>query len=172
MGNGASGDAFGVPFAEVHAAAKVGGQPAGAAQDRPDRKRPTFDSLTCSVDSDDNFVTLIRELSLPHRRQFGMIDKGTSYALTGTVFANDRAGIRSAEEHLRFAAGKFYINDQPTGAVVVQQPFGGSRASGTNYKAGSVWNLVKRVSPRTMKQTFLPARGYRYPYVQPDPGDA
>lgn len=87
------------------------------------------------------------------------------YALTGAVFAEDRAAVRHAAEVLRFAAGNFYINDKPTGAVVGQQPFGGSRASGTNDKAGSLLNLLRWVSPRTMKETFVPPTDWRYPFM-------
>ena len=94
-----------------------------------------------------------------------IIDGATGYGLTGSVFATDRAAIALAERELRHAAGNFYINDKPTGAVVGQQPFGGARASGTNDKAGSLWNLIRWVSPRTIKETFVPARDYRYPFM-------
>jgi 1-pyrroline-5-carboxylate dehydrogenase len=86
------------------------------------------------------------------------------YALTGAVFGTDRAAIARASEDLRFAAGNFYINDKPTGAVVSQQPFGGSRGSGTNDKAGSWQNLIRWVSPRSIKETFVPPTDYRYPH--------
>jgi len=89
----------------------------------------------------------------------------SDYALTGAIFANDRAAVDHATEKLRFAAGNFYINDKPTGAVVGQQPFGGSRASGTNDKAGSILNLQRWVSPRTIKETFVPATNYRYSFL-------
>ena len=89
----------------------------------------------------------------------------SAYALTGAVFSNDRGAARKAIEALRFAAGNFYINDKPTGAVVGQQPFGGSRASGTNDKAGSILNLMRWVSPRTIKETFVPPTDYRYPFM-------
>jgi 1-pyrroline-5-carboxylate dehydrogenase len=87
------------------------------------------------------------------------------YALTGAVFARDRAAIRDAQQTLRFAAGNFYVNDKPTGAVVGQQPFGGARASGTNDKAGSVWNLLRWLSPRAIKETFAPPTDHRYPHM-------
>ena len=87
------------------------------------------------------------------------------YGLTGAVIAQDRAAIVEAMDVLRFSAGNFYINDKPTGAVVGQQPFGGARASGTNDKAGSVLNLLRWVSPRSVKETFVPATDYRYPYM-------
>ena len=94
-----------------------------------------------------------------------VIDRTSPYALTGAVFARERSAIREATWALRNAAGNFYINDKPTGAVVGQQPFGGARASGTNDKAGSKINLLRWVSARTMKQTFSPPREYTYPYM-------
>jgi 1-pyrroline-5-carboxylate dehydrogenase len=87
------------------------------------------------------------------------------YALTGSIIAQDRAAIAEATDAMRFAAGNFYINDKPTGAVVGQQPFGGARASGTNDKAGSILNLVRWASPRAIKETFVPPTDYRYPYM-------
>ncbi|MGE3256251.1 L-glutamate gamma-semialdehyde dehydrogenase [Pseudonocardia sp.] len=92
------------------------------------------------------------------------IDGGSPYALTGAVIARDRTAIAQAAERLRFTAGNFYVNDKPTGAVVGQQPFGGARASGTNDKAGSMLNLLRWVSPRTIKETFVPPTSVRYPY--------
>jgi 1-pyrroline-5-carboxylate dehydrogenase len=89
----------------------------------------------------------------------------TPYGLTGSVFADDRAALVRAEEVLRYAAGNLYLNDKPTGAVVGQQPFGGARASGTNDKAGSAANLMRWVSPRVIKETFVPASDYRYPHM-------
>ena len=97
-----------------------------------------------------------------------LIDKGSPYGLTGAVFARDRAAIDRAEDTLRYTAGNFYVNDKPTGAVVGQQPFGGARASGTNDKAGSMWNLIRWVSPRSVKETFVPPTDYRYPFMDPD----
>ena len=94
-----------------------------------------------------------------------LIDTTTPYALTGAVFARDRAAVAEASTRLRNAAGNFYINDKPTGAVVGQQPFGGARASGTNDKAGSKLNLVRWVSARTVKETFVPPRDYKYPFM-------
>jgi 1-pyrroline-5-carboxylate dehydrogenase len=87
------------------------------------------------------------------------------YALTGSIFADDRTVVERASNALRFSAGNFYINDKPTGAVVGQQPFGGARASGTNDKAGSVLNLLRWVSPRTIKETFVPPTDHRYPHM-------
>ncbi|HEX5725128.1 MAG TPA: L-glutamate gamma-semialdehyde dehydrogenase [Longimicrobiaceae bacterium] len=95
-----------------------------------------------------------------------LVDQGTPYALTGAVFATDRRALLEADQALRFAAGNYYINDKPTGAVVGQQPFGGGRASGTNDKAGSILNLVRWVSPRTIKETFAPPRAYEYPFME------
>ena len=97
-----------------------------------------------------------------------LVDSTSAYALTGAVFSNDRYAIDEAHEALRYAAGNFYVNDKPTGAVVGQQPFGGARASGTNDKAGSLWNLIRWVSPRTIKETLVPPIDYRYPFLQPD----
>jgi 1-pyrroline-5-carboxylate dehydrogenase len=97
-----------------------------------------------------------------------LVDDTAPYALTGAVFANERSAIEEAHEALRYAAGNFYVNDKPTGAVVGQQPFGGARASGTNDKAGSMWNLIRWVSPRTVKETFLAPTDYRYPFLAPD----
>ena len=94
-----------------------------------------------------------------------LIDRGSTYGLTGAVFARDRDAIEQAGEKLRYAAGNFYVNDKPTGAVVGQQPFGGARASGTNDKAGSMWNLIRWVSPRTVKETFVPPTDYLYPFM-------
>ena len=94
------------------------------------------------------------------RETLDIVDRTSPYALTGAVFARDRAAIREAASALRNAAGNFYINDKPTGAVVGQQPFGGARASGTNDKAGSMLNLVRWVSARTIKETFVPPRDY------------
>ena len=98
-------------------------------------------------------------------RLLGTVDATSPYALTGAVFANDRAAVTQAMRVLRHAAGNFYVNDKPTGAVVGQQPFGGARASGTNDKAGSMLNLVRWISARSIKETFVPATDYRYPYM-------
>ncbi|UCC24326.1 MAG: L-glutamate gamma-semialdehyde dehydrogenase [Gemmatimonadales bacterium] len=94
-----------------------------------------------------------------------LVDTTSPYALTGAVFARDRAVLQQATEALRHAAGNFYLNDKPTGAVVGQQPFGGSRASGTNDKAGSAFNLLRWITPRTLKENFDPPRDYRYPFM-------
>jgi 1-pyrroline-5-carboxylate dehydrogenase len=101
-----------------------------------------------------------------------LVDSTAPYGLTGAVFSEDRSAIDDAREKLRYAAGNFYVNDKPTGAVVGQQPFGGARASGTNDKAGSMWNLIRWVSPRTIKETFTPPTDYRYPFMDTEPDTA
>ena len=100
-----------------------------------------------------------------YERILDVIDTGTRYALTGAVIADDREAVLTAQGRLRFAAGNFYVNDKPTGAVVGRQPFGGSRGSGTNDKAGSVLNLLRWTSARTIKETFVPATEYTYPHM-------
>src|SRR5205814_1108533 len=92
--------------------------------------------------------------------------------IDASSFETQRAAIEEAQDRLRYAAGNFYVNDKPTGAVVGQQPFGGARASGTNDKAGSMWNLIRWVSPRTIKETFTPPRDYRYPFLDSNPDSA
>jgi 1-pyrroline-5-carboxylate dehydrogenase len=94
-----------------------------------------------------------------------LVDRTSPYALTGAVFARERAAIREAVSGLRQAAGNFYVNDKPTGAVVGQQPFGGARSSGTNDKAGSFLNLVRWTSARSLKENFAPPVDYRYPFM-------
>jgi 1-pyrroline-5-carboxylate dehydrogenase len=94
-----------------------------------------------------------------------LVDGTSSYALTGAIFAQDRYAIDLASKILVNSAGNFYINDKPTGAVVGQQPFGGARASGTNDKAGSMYNLLRWVSARTIKETLISPTDYRYPFL-------
>ena len=131
--------------------------------------------------SDPDFRTMKEELFGPvvtayvypegkYRETLELVDKGAPYGLTGAIFSQDREAVEQAGEALRYTAGNFYVNDKPTGAVVGQQPFGGARASGTNDKAGSMWNLIRWVSPRTIKETFVPARDYRYPFLASDDG--
>jgi 1-pyrroline-5-carboxylate dehydrogenase len=110
--------------------------------------------LAVHVYDDDSWAPILAE-----------VEAAAPYALTGAVFARDRAAVVDAHHALRFAAGNFYINDKPTGAVVGQQPFGGARASGTNDKAGSIWNLLRWVSPRAIKETFVPPTDHRYPHM-------
>jgi 1-pyrroline-5-carboxylate dehydrogenase len=94
-----------------------------------------------------------------------LVDQTSPYALTGAIFAQERRAVEEAKEALRYAAGNFYVNDKPTGAVVGQQPFGGARASGTNDKAGSLLNLIRWVSPRTVKENFIPPHSFTYPFM-------
>ena len=94
-----------------------------------------------------------------------VVDRTSPYGLTGSIFADDRRAVIQAQQRLRYAAGNFYINDKPTGAVDGQQPFGGARASGTNDKAGSMFNLIRWVAVRTIKETLVPPTDYRYPYL-------
>ncbi|WP_300019021.1 L-glutamate gamma-semialdehyde dehydrogenase [Pseudonocardia sp.] len=109
--------------------------------------------LAVHVYDDGDFETVLKR-----------VDAGAPHGLTGAVIARDRAAVARASEALRFAAGNFYVNDKPTGAVVGQQPFGGGRASGTNDKAGSIYNLLRWVSPRTIKETFVPPTVSGYPH--------
>jgi 1-pyrroline-5-carboxylate dehydrogenase len=95
-----------------------------------------------------------------------LVDSSTAYGLTGAVFAEDRAAVAHAADVLRYTAGNFYVNDKPTGSVVGQQPFGGARASGTNDKAGTVWNLIRFASPRTTKENHLRVTDFRYPHLE------
>nr|MBP7497699.1 aldehyde dehydrogenase family protein [Bacteroidales bacterium] len=101
-----------------------------------------------------------------YEKTLEICDNTSPYALTGAVFSNDRYALMKACRALRYAAGNFYFNDKPTGAMVGQQPFGGSRASGTNDKAGSFLNLLRWTSPRTIKETLLPATDFRYDYMK------
>jgi 1-pyrroline-5-carboxylate dehydrogenase len=98
-------------------------------------------------------------------RTLRLCDEGSPYALTGAIFARDRKAIAHMTEALAHAAGNFYVNDKPTGAIVGQQPFGGGRASGTNDKAGSVLNLLRWTSARAIKETFLPPTHFAYPFM-------
>ena len=111
--------------------------------------------LTIYIYDDNNFEKILK-----------LIDNTSKYALTGAIFSKDRSVVLKTLEALKHSAGNFYINDKPTGAVVSQQPFGGSRSSGTNDKAGSYLNLLRWVSPRTIKENFVPDRNYRYPFLE------
>lgn len=102
------------------------------------------------------------------KEMFSIVDQSTHYALTGAVFAQDRSALEEATQGLRYSAGNFYLNDKPTGAMVGQQPFGGARASGTNDKGGSMLNLLRWISPRTIKENLRPPTNYRYPYMGKD----
>jgi 1-pyrroline-5-carboxylate dehydrogenase len=141
----------------------------GADKERGYFVRPT---LTQAQDAHSRFMTeeffgpIVTAFVYPDERfdeTLDLIDRTSAYGLTGALFSTERAAIRRASDRLRYAAGNFYINDKPTGAVVGQQPFGGARRSGTNDKAGSMWNLARWTSPRTVKETFAPAVDYRYP---------
>ncbi len=141
-----------------------------------DKTKGFFIEPTVILVTDPNYVTMCEELFGPvltiyvykdedYKKVLTLLDSTSPYALTGAVFAKDRAAISLTTEKLSHAAGNFYINDKPTGAVVGQQPFGGARASGTNDKAGSVLNLYRWVSPRTIKENFNPPLDYRYPFM-------
>ncbi len=144
-----------------------------------DKSEGYFIEPTVIQAKDPKYITMVEELFGPILTVFvfddnkweetlELLDNTSPYALTGAVFATDMGAVESASERLTNAAGNFYINDKPTGAVVGQQPFGGARASGTNDKAGSYLNLIRWVSPRTVKENFRPPEDYRYPYMQQD----
>lgn len=135
-----------------------------------------FIQPTVVVTTNPEFRTMVEEIFGPvltiyvypaeaYAETLALVDGTSEYALTGAVFAQDRYALNQATKALTNSAGNFYINDKPTGAVVGQQPFGGARASGTNDKAGSYLNLLRWVSPRTIKETFVPATDYRYPFL-------
>jgi 1-pyrroline-5-carboxylate dehydrogenase len=142
-----------------------------------DDSRGYFIEPTVIVAHNPRFKTMVEEIFGPvltvfvyedreYEATLRLCDETAEYALTGAVFARERRAVITATETLRGTAGNFYINDKPTGAVVGQQPFGGSRASGTNDKAGSALNLNRWVSPRTIKETFNPPRDFRYPFME------
>ncbi len=142
-----------------------------------DKSKGWFIEPTVILTTNPKYDTMERELFGPvltvyvyedakWEESLALVDSTSEYALTGAIFSGDRYAIETATKALTNAAGNFYINDKPTGAVVGQQPFGGARASGTNDKAGSVLNLLRWVSPRTIKETFVPAVDYRYPFLE------
>lgn len=142
-----------------------------------DKTKGYFIEPTIIEASDPKYVTMCEELFGPiltiyvydenkFEETLKLVDTTSLYALTGSVIATDRFAVELATNKLRNSAGNFYINDKPTGAVVGQQPFGGARASGTNDKAGSALNLYRWLSARTIKETFVPATDYRYPFLQ------
>jgi 1-pyrroline-5-carboxylate dehydrogenase len=144
-----------------------------------DKSNGYFIEPTIILAKDPKYVTMCEELFGPvltvyvydenkFEEACHLVDSTSIYALTGAIIAQDRYAIEKATQLLRNAAGNFYINDKPTGAVVGQQPFGGARGSGTNDKAGSMINLLRWVSPRTIKETFVPPVDYRYPFLQQD----
>lgn len=141
-----------------------------------DKKTGYFISPTVVVTTKPHFKLLEEEIFGPvvtiyvyndaeFAKTLHLCDQTSPYSLTGAIFANDRKAIELAERTLRFAAGNFYINDKPTGAVVGQQPFGGGRASGTNDKAGGIQNMLRWVSPRSIKETFVAPTDFRYPFM-------
>lgn len=141
-----------------------------------DKSEGYFIEPTVIVTTNPNFKTLVEEIFGPvltiyvyedkkWEQTLELVDTSSPYALTGAVFAQDRYALNVAQDKLRHSAGNFYINDKPTGAVVGQQPFGGGRASGTNDKAGSVLNLYRWLSPRTIKENFVPPTDYKYPFL-------
>ncbi|OIQ40969.1 MAG: 1-pyrroline-5-carboxylate dehydrogenase [Bacteroidetes bacterium MedPE-SWsnd-G1] len=141
-----------------------------------DKSKGYFIEPTVIVTSNPKYTTMCTELFGPvltvfvyedadWKNTLTLVDETSEYALTGAIFSQDRYAIDFAAKALQNAAGNFYINDKPTGAVVGQQPFGGSRGSGTNDKAGSIWNLLRWVSPRTMKEALVPPTDYRYPFL-------
>jgi len=141
-----------------------------------DKSKGYFIEPTVVVTSNSKFRTMCEEIFGPvltifvydendYENTLKLVDSTSDYALTGSIIANDRYAINTAMKALENSAGNFYINDKPTGAVVGQQPFGGARASGTNDKAGSILNLIRWVSPRTIKETFVPPVDYRYPFL-------
>jgi len=136
-----------------------------------------FIEPTVIVTTNDQYLTLCEEIFGPvltifvyndknYEKMLNIVDNTSPYALTGAIFSNDRYATLKANKLLKHAAGNFYINDKPTGAVVGQQPFGGARGSGTNDKAGSILNLYRWVSPRTIKENFNPPMDYRYPFME------
>lgn len=144
-----------------------------------DKSKGWFIEPTIIVVKDPKYVTMCEELFGPvltlyvydenkFEETLNIVDSTSIYALTGSIIAQDRYAIELASQKLSNAAGNFYINDKPTGAVVGQQPFGGARGSGTNDKAGAKINLQRWVSPRTIKETFVPPTDYRYPFLQAD----
>jgi 1-pyrroline-5-carboxylate dehydrogenase len=159
------------------ARSKVGGDVEEVIGGEFDNGKGYFIRPTIIVAKNPAYRTMVEELFGPvltihvydaarYEEALGLCDGTSPYALTGAVFARDRKAVRLAVEKLRFAAGNFYVNDKPTGAVVGQQPFGGSRASGTNDKAGSLWNIMRWVSPRTIKENLDPPRDYGYPSME------
>ena len=144
-----------------------------------DKSKGYFIEPTVILAKDPMYTTMCEEIFGPvltiyvyhenhYEEALELVDQTSPYALTGAVFSQDRYAIELATKKLKNAAGNFYINDKPTGAVVGQQPFGGARASGTNDKAGSMINLLRWVSPRTIKETFVPPMDYRYPFLGED----
>jgi len=142
-----------------------------------DKSKGYFIEPTVIVTKDPHYFIMEEEIFGPvmtiyvykddlYEETLKLCDGTSPYALTGSIFSTDKYATMKAYETLRYAAGNFYLNDKPTGAIVGQQPFGGSRASGTNDKAGSHLNLLRWVSPRTVKETFLPDTDFKYPFME------
>jgi 1-pyrroline-5-carboxylate dehydrogenase len=178
MGAVIDGNSFKTQKAAIDEAKAANGKASVLVGGGYDDSEGYFVEPTVIETSDPGFRTLKEELFGPvvtafvypekqYEQTLDLIDGGAPYGLTGAVFSRDRSAVDTAHERLRYAAGNFYVNDKPTGAVVGQQPFGGGRASGTNDKAGSMWNLIRWVSPRTVKELFVPPTDYRYPYMGP-----
>jgi len=143
---------------------------------KADKTKGYYIHPTLIETSDPDYTTLKEEIFGPvltifvydenkFEETMDLVDKTSDYALTGSVISTNRQAIEHATERLRHSAGNFYVNDKPTGAVVGQQPFGGARGSGTNDKAGSILNLYRWLSARTIKETFDPPTGYEYPFL-------
>ncbi len=130
---------------------------------------PSYESMTEEIFGP--ILTLYEYKDTAIDDAVALVDNTSPYALTGAVFAQDRQAIQDLTKALVHSAGNFYINDKPTGAVVGQQPFGGARASGTNDKAGSMLNLLRWTSVRTIKENFVPPEEIAYPFMEDDPVD-
>jgi 1-pyrroline-5-carboxylate dehydrogenase len=141
-----------------------------------DKSKGYFIEPTIVLTTNPKFRTMVEEIFGPvitiylydgekYEETLELLDETSEYALTGAIISKDRYAINTALKMLEHSAGNFYINDKPTGAVVGQQPFGGARGSGTNDKAGAKLNMMRWVSARTIKETFVPAKDYRYPFL-------
>ena len=142
-----------------------------------DKSKGYFIEPTLIVVDDPNYITMREEIFGPvmtiyvyddekFDETLDLVDNTSKYALTGAILAKDRSIIEKVTKRLKNSAGNFYVNDKPTGAVVGKQPFGGARGSGTNDKAGSMLNLLRWVSPRLIKETFVTPTNYRYPFLE------
>ena len=182
MGAVIDGNSFATQKAAIDEARAADGKASVLVGGGYDDSEGWFVEPTVIETSNPNFRTMKEELFGPvvtafvydegrYEDTLDLVDGGAPYGLTGAVFARDREAVNLARDRLRYAAGNFYVNDKPTGAVVGQQPFGGGRSSGTNDKAGSMWNLIRWVSPRTIKELFVPPTDYRYPFMSGTPDE-